>query len=62
VPIASWASPPLTTIRQPLAAMAATALRLLLSGSDEPHHIELATTLVVRQSTGPIQPRPFPFR
>jgi len=54
VPIASWASPPLTTIRQPLAAMAATALRLLLSGSAEPHHIELATTLVVRQSTGPV--------
>jgi DNA-binding LacI/PurR family transcriptional regulator len=54
VPIASWASPPLTTIRQPLAAMAATALRLLLSGSDEPHHIELATSLVVRQSTGPV--------
>ena len=52
VPIATWASPPLTTIRQPLAAMAATALRLLLSGSAEPHHIELATSLVIRQSTG----------
>jgi DNA-binding LacI/PurR family transcriptional regulator len=54
VPIATWASPPLTTIRQPLAAMAATALRLLLSGEREPHHVELATTLVVRQSTGPV--------
>ena len=53
VPIATWASPPLTTIRQPLAAMAGTALRLLLSGDREPHHIELATSLVVRQTTGP---------
>jgi DNA-binding LacI/PurR family transcriptional regulator len=59
VPIATWASPPLTTIRQPLAAMAATALRLLLSGEREPHHVELATTLVVRQSTGP-HPGPHP--
>jgi DNA-binding LacI/PurR family transcriptional regulator len=55
VPIATWASPPLTTVRQPLAAMAATALRLLLSGSAEPHHVELATTLVVRRSTGPVR-------
>jgi DNA-binding LacI/PurR family transcriptional regulator len=56
VPVASWAAPALTTIRQPLAAMAATAFRMLRS--DEPasadtHHIELATTLVVRDSTGP---------
>jgi DNA-binding LacI/PurR family transcriptional regulator len=55
VPIATWASPQLTTIRQPLAAMAGTALRLLLSGAREPHHVELATTLVVRQSTGPVR-------
>jgi DNA-binding LacI/PurR family transcriptional regulator len=53
VPIATWSSPPLTTVRQPLAAMAGTALRLLLSGSSEPHHIELATSLVIRQTTGP---------
>jgi LacI family transcriptional regulator len=64
VPVASWATPALTTIRQPLAAMAATAFRMLhapgtglsgagLSGGGEPHHIELATTLVIRESTGP---------
>jgi DNA-binding LacI/PurR family transcriptional regulator len=60
VPVASWASPALTTIRQPLAAMAATAFRMLHSdratAAGEPHHIELATMLVVRESTGP--PRP----
>jgi DNA-binding LacI/PurR family transcriptional regulator len=62
VPVASWATPALTTIRQPLAAMAATAFRMLrapgasvpgASGAGEPHHIELATTLVIRESTGP---------
>jgi len=54
VPVASWATPALTTIRQPLAAMAATAFRMLRSGpAAEPHHIELATTLVVRESTAP---------
>jgi DNA-binding LacI/PurR family transcriptional regulator len=60
VPVASWATPALTTIRQPLAAMAATALRMLrldpTSAAGEPRHIELATMLVVRESTGP--PRP----
>ncbi|MGI8448497.1 MAG: LacI family DNA-binding transcriptional regulator, partial [Streptosporangiaceae bacterium] len=62
VPVASWATPALTTVRQPLAAMAATAFRMLrapgtgipgASGAGEPHHIELATTLVIRESTGP---------
>ena len=57
VPVASWATPPLTTVRQPLAAMAATAFRMLRSdpatAAGEPRHIELATMLVVRDSTGP---------
>jgi DNA-binding LacI/PurR family transcriptional regulator len=59
VPVASWATPALTTVRQPLAAMAATAFRMLHTpgsggaGTGEPHHIELATTLVIRESTGP---------
>ena len=57
VPVASWATPALTTVRQPLAAMAATAFRMLhsdpASAAGEPHHIELATTLVLRDSTGP---------
>jgi DNA-binding LacI/PurR family transcriptional regulator len=56
VPVATWATPPLTTVRQPLAAMAASALHMLradpATAAGEPRHIELATTLVVRESTG----------
>jgi DNA-binding LacI/PurR family transcriptional regulator len=56
VPVAAWAAPPLTTVKQPLAAMAATAFRMLRpsgSGEAQPHHVELATTLVIRESTAP---------
>jgi DNA-binding LacI/PurR family transcriptional regulator len=55
--VAAWATPPLTTIRQPLAAMTAAAVRMLRMDADgvaaQPQHVELATTLVVRESTGP---------
>ena len=54
--IATWAAPPLTSVRQPLAAMAATAFRMLGasgSGAAQAHHVELATTLVIRDSTAP---------
>ena len=55
--LATWATPPLTTVRQPLAAMAATGFRMLRMGADgspaQPEHIELATTLVIRNSTAP---------
>jgi DNA-binding LacI/PurR family transcriptional regulator len=57
LPVAAWAAPPLTTVRQPLAAMAATAFRMLRAGGGDgtaqAHHMELATTLVVRASTAP---------
>lgn len=57
VPIAAWSAPPLTTIRQPLATMAATAFWMLTRPSDSaslsPRHVELETTLVVRDSTAP---------
>ena len=57
VPVAAWATPALTTIRQPLAAMAATAFRMLRASEAgavaQAHHVELATTLVVRDSTAP---------
>jgi DNA-binding LacI/PurR family transcriptional regulator len=53
----AWCGPPLTTVRQPLADMGATAARLLVSlanGEQPPHtRIELATRLVVRESTAP---------
>jgi DNA-binding LacI/PurR family transcriptional regulator len=52
---AEWAMPPLTTIRQPLAQMGATSVELvvaLAAGERLPQHrIELATNLVVREST-----------
>jgi len=57
VPEASWASPPLTTIRQPISEMGAVAVRLLLASSDgggaatEPPRVDLSTQLVVRRST-----------
>ena len=57
VPVAAWATPALTTVRQPLAAMAATAFRMLRASeadtAAQAHHVELATTLVVRDSTAP---------
>ncbi|HZC25858.1 MAG TPA: substrate-binding domain-containing protein [Actinopolymorphaceae bacterium] len=55
IPIARWLDPPLTTVRQPLAAMAATAMRMLVRsiavGTVEPRRVELRTELVVRSST-----------
>src|SRR3954469_16071389 len=54
LPMARWVGPNLTTIRQPLTEMAATAARLVL-GQAEDRRVELATTLVVRQSTHDIR-------
>jgi DNA-binding LacI/PurR family transcriptional regulator len=55
--VAAWTTPPLTTIRQPLAAMTAAAFRMLRMDADgvtaQPQHVELATTLVARESTAP---------
>ncbi len=54
VPESVLATPPLTTIEQPLRAIGATALRMLVSmlaGTDpEPSHVRLPTSLVVRAS------------
>jgi LacI family transcriptional regulator len=53
--VARFASPPLTTVRQPLRDMGRialrTALRLAAGEKLDSHHVELATELVVRQST-----------
>jgi LacI family transcriptional regulator len=57
LPEVRWSSPPLTTIRQPLAEMgllaARTVLRLAQGEKIESPRVELATELVVRDSTAP---------
>lgn len=56
-PLDQWLVPPLTTVRQPLSAMGAAAARMLLDlvqGTPaQPQRLELATELVVRESTAP---------
>jgi DNA-binding LacI/PurR family transcriptional regulator len=60
LPVAAWVDPPLTTVRQPLAQMAAAATELALAlgrGEQPPQTgLELATTLTVRASTAPPKP------
>jgi DNA-binding LacI/PurR family transcriptional regulator len=55
LPIASWVSPPLTTIRQPLAQMAEAAAEMVLAmakgATPAQTRMELATELIVREST-----------
>jgi LacI family xylobiose transport system transcriptional regulator len=56
--IARWVGPPLTTIRQPLTEMAETAARMLIRMGEDPdapvnQRFDLATSLVVRESTAP---------
>ncbi len=55
IPMAKWVSPRLTTIRQPLKRMAEEAARLVLRMSQAPldsvPRMDLATSLVVREST-----------
>lgn len=55
LPETRWASPPLTTVRQPLSEMgvlaARTILRLAAGERPESPRMELATELVVREST-----------
>jgi LacI family transcriptional regulator len=59
LPISRWFSPPLTTVRQPLAEMGRTAAAMLSAMIDEREpdgrQVELATELVVRSSTAPPQ-------
>jgi LacI family transcriptional regulator, xylobiose transport system transcriptional regulator len=53
----NWCGPPMTTVRQPFDEMGSAAARLVLAfaagQAPSPTRIELATTLVVRGSTGP---------
>jgi len=61
LPEAQWSSPPLTTVRQPLAEMgglaARTILRLARGETLQVPRVELATELIVRDSTAPATSR-----
>jgi DNA-binding LacI/PurR family transcriptional regulator len=57
LPVAPWVGPPLTTVRQPLVqmAIAGTRLALRLASGERPTQtrVELATELIIRESTAP---------
>ena len=57
LPVTQWVSPPMTTVRQPLVAMAEAAaeMAVAIARGDVPtqRRVELATELIVRQSTAP---------
>ena len=57
LPVARWVGPPLTTVRQPLIEMAEAAAEIVLAiaRGEEPAQtrVELATELIVRESTAP---------
>ncbi len=58
--LARMAAPPLTTVRQPLREMGGvalrTAMRMAAGKTIESHHVELATSLIIRGSTAPLPP------
>jgi LacI family xylobiose transport system transcriptional regulator len=60
LPVARWVGPPLTTVHQPLAEMAEMAARMVIGMSrgaaPVTRRLDLATSLVVRQSTSPPTP------
>jgi DNA-binding LacI/PurR family transcriptional regulator len=57
LPVAPWVGPPLTTVRQPLIEMAIAGARLALrlARGERPAQtrVELATELIIRESTAP---------
>ena len=59
LPVARWASPPLTTVRQPLAEMGSAAAQMLgelIEGAPlRSNRVELSTELIVRESTAELR-------
>jgi LacI family transcriptional regulator len=57
LPIAQWTGPALTTVRQPLSEMGAIAMRMVLDLAEGRtplmRRVNLATELLVRESTAP---------
>lgn len=57
IPAVRWCGPPMTTVRQPMVEMGAAAAELVLTlaagRTPDQARVELATTLIVRDSTAP---------
>ena len=57
LPVAQWVGPPMTTVRQPLMDMATKAAEMVvaMAHGEKPAQprVELATELVIRESTAP---------
>jgi DNA-binding LacI/PurR family transcriptional regulator len=57
VELCQWVSPQLTTVHQPLTDMARVATRMVVDlgqdGGSSTRRVQLATTVVVRESTAP---------
>jgi LacI family transcriptional regulator len=62
LPVSRWASPPLTTVRQPLAEMGSAAAQMLGELIDgvplRTSRVELSTDLHIRESTAPPKEQP----
>jgi DNA-binding LacI/PurR family transcriptional regulator len=60
LPMSAWAAPPLTTVAQPLAQMAALATQMVLqpAPAETGNRVELATSLVIRSSTAALRQGP----
>ncbi|MEO3790780.1 substrate-binding domain-containing protein [Nonomuraea sp. B10E15] len=59
-PQAQWTTPRLTSVRQPLLGMGRMAVETVFGMADgvQPasRHLQLATTLSIHDSTGPVSP------